>query len=92
MDVDQAFNGAEAIQKALESNYDLILMDIQMPLIDGYTATSRLRKMGLLTPIIAVTAHAMLEDRTRCLEAGCNGYMTKPLNKNLFQHTVRSYL
>ncbi len=92
VDVDQAFNGAEAIQKALERHYDLILMDIQMPLIDGYTATNRLRKMGVSTPIIAVTAHAMLEDRNRCLEAGCNGYMTKPLSKNLFQHTIRSYL
>jgi signal transduction histidine kinase/FixJ family two-component response regulator len=75
-----AENGQEALEIALQEQFDAILMDMQMPVMDGYTATSRLRAAGLKTPIIALTAHAMKGDEERCRESGCTGYLTKPVN------------
>lgn len=80
--VDSASNGLEAVQKATLHKYDIILMDIQMPGMDGLQATSTLRAQGCTTPILALTAHAMPVDRTRCLESGCNDYLSKPFKKN----------
>ena len=83
MVVDIAPNGQEALLKAKNSGpYDAILMDIQMPLMDGYEATRRIRQIkGLESiPIIAITAHAMTEERERCLEAGMNGHVAKPFD------------
>jgi signal transduction histidine kinase/CheY-like chemotaxis protein len=74
-----ACNGLEAIEKVRHGNYDLIIMDIQMPVMDGYTAARNLRASGYQKPIIALTAHAMREDQHRCLDAGCTGYLTKPI-------------
>lgn len=83
--VDIVENGQEAVEKAmaaLASNpYDLVLMDIQMPIMDGYAASKALRKSGFKSPIIALTANAMIEDRQRCLAAGCNDFMTKPIDR-----------
>jgi two-component system, sensor histidine kinase len=84
--VDLASNGKEAIEKVKKDNYDLILMDMQMPIMDGYTACARLIEDSCKVPIVALTANAMKEDRERCLQAGCKDYLSKPIHKNqLFQ-------
>jgi two-component system, sensor histidine kinase len=75
-----AENGQEALDVALREPLDAILMDMQMPLMDGYTATFRIREAGLDTPVIALTAHAMKGDEERCRESGCTGYLSKPVN------------
>jgi two-component system, sensor histidine kinase len=78
--MDFADNGYEGISKASEKNYDIILMDIQMPKMDGYEATRILRKKGFDIPIIALTAHALIEERVRCLKVGCSEHFTKPVD------------
>jgi len=78
--VETACNGEEAITKALTGSYDIILMDIQMPLIDGHEATRELRKRGYSKPIIALTAFAMKEERERCLRSGFTDHIAKPLS------------
>ncbi len=84
--VTMAMNGAEAlaaIQAADENGtpYDLLVTDMQMPVMDGYTLASTLRREGATLPIVALTAHAMAEDRKRCMDAGCNDYVSKPIDK-----------
>lgn len=84
--VELASNGKEAIEKVKKENYDLILMDMQMPIMDGYTACAQLTEESCQIPIIALTANAMKEDRDRCLQVGCKDYLSKPIHKNqLFQ-------
>ncbi len=83
--VDLAENGADAIKQALGSDYDLVLMDMQMPVLDGFDATTELRRRGYKRPIIALTAHAMREEREKSLRAGCDDHLTKPVN---FKHLV----
>jgi osomolarity two-component system sensor histidine kinase NIK1 len=80
-------NGLEALAKARERRYDVILMDVQMPIMGGFEATVLIRQYeqehGISrTPIIALTAHAMFGDRDKCIAAGMDDYLSKPLNQN----------
>ena len=78
--VEKVTNGLEAVDLALSRPFDVILMDIRMPILDGLEATRRLRHNGYNGPIIALSAHAMLEDRQRFLDAGCNDHIAKPMD------------
>jgi two-component system sensor histidine kinase/response regulator len=85
-EVDVCENGQSAVDKVTASMadrrpYDLVLMDMQMPVLDGYSATRILRDRGFEGPVLAVTAHALAGDRERCIEAGCNDYCAKPANR-----------
>ena len=75
-----AENGAEGVLQALQGDHDVVLMDLQMPLMDGYTATAKLRSTGYKRPIIALTAHAMADIRKRCVDIGFNDHLPKPIN------------
>jgi PAS domain S-box-containing protein len=90
--VDEAENGAVAVEKATSQRYDLLLMDMQMPVMDGFTATKILRDAGITVPIIAFTANVMEQDRQRCMAAGCSGFLTKPINIDLLLSTLSSLL
>jgi signal transduction histidine kinase/DNA-binding NarL/FixJ family response regulator len=87
-----ACDGVEAIKKATAEFFDLILMDIQMPNMNGYQATEALRKKGVETPIVALTAHAMEGDRQKCLDAGCDDHMAKPINRTKLLEILDRYL
>jgi PAS domain S-box-containing protein len=90
--VETAVNGQEAVDKAAVSDYDVILMDMQMPVMDGYTATSLLRERGHETPIVALTANAMRGDKERCLDAGCNHFLSKPIEIDVLLELLASLL
>jgi two-component system, sensor histidine kinase len=79
--VEVADNGQEGVKKAMIGHHDIVLMDIQMPVLDGYKATRELRNLEFDKPILALTAHALQEERERCLSAGCNDHLTKPVNR-----------
>jgi two-component system CheB/CheR fusion protein len=87
-----AENGRIAVDIATNQPFDLILMDMQMPVMDGYAATKELRNRGLTIPIIALTAHAMSDDRARCMACGCTYYLSKPIREETLLKTVGHHL
>ncbi|MBN2021348.1 MAG: response regulator [Pirellulales bacterium] len=87
-----AENGQIGVELALRQSFDLILMDMQMPVLDGYTATARLRRKGIGVPILALTAHAMKGDEEKCASAGCSGYLTKPVDPEVLVRAVAQAL
>jgi PAS domain S-box-containing protein len=87
-----ALDGQMAVDLATAQPFDLILMDMQMPVMDGYAATIELRRRGLTMPIIALTAYAMAEDRAKCLASGCNAYLSKPVDEETLLAAVNEYL
>lgn len=93
-EVIEAFNGEEGISKARSENPDLILMDISIPIIDGWEATGILKadKQTRHIPIIALTAHALASDRERAMEVGCDGYLAKPCEPRAVVAEVQRFL
>jgi len=92
-----ADNGAVGVQKVMQDMdngllFDVVLMDMQMPVMDGYEATAFLRKHGYQRPIVAVTAHALSGDREKTLKAGCDDYIAKPIDNKTLIEIIRKYL
>jgi CheY-like chemotaxis protein len=88
--VDEAKDGIECLEKIASNRYAVVLMDIQMPGLDGLETAALLRKQGLQIPVIAITAHAMKEDRDRCLQAGFNHHIAKPINRLELMDAIHS--
>jgi signal transduction histidine kinase len=88
--VELADNGLDAVEAAMDGDQDVILMDIQMPILDGHEATARLRQAGYARPIVALTAHAMRDERERALKGGFDDYLTKPLQRAALIKTLRA--
>ncbi len=92
LEVEQAENGQIAVEKSREQPFDLVLMDMQMPVMDGFTATRTMRADGLDIPIIALTANAMKDAERDVMEAGCSGMQTKPINIDELMQTLAALL
>lgn len=93
-DVDEADNAHDGIEQATHHPPDLILMDISMPDMDGLTATNKIRSIDTIaaTTVVALTANAMQGDREMILEAGCDGYISKPIDVDTFVDEINQYL
>ena len=93
-DIVVAMDGAEAIKKTEQEKPDLILMDLGMPVMDGWEATRRIKANGELKqiPVIAVTSHAMVGDEIQAREAGCDDYLPKPIDENELMRKIEKFL
>jgi len=93
-EVIEARTGEEGVELAIKDKPDLVLMDIQLPGIDGLEATKRIRESEAdgTIPIIALTSYAMTGDREKALKAGCTGYIEKPINPDTFMNEIEKYL
>jgi len=95
IEVDAVENGAEAVAAVQAGEYALVFMDCQMPVMDGYIATGKIRELGgeyATMPIVAMTAHAMIGDREKCLEAGMTEYLTKPVHVERLRMVLEHFL
>lgn len=92
VNTDQASNGKEACEKALAKKYDVVLMDIQMPVMDGFEAVKKLRELGYERAIVALTAHAMKGDKEKCISSGFDDYLCKPLNQNSLAKCLMNFV
>lgn len=97
LEVETVEDGRQAVDQALQATalgkpFDLVLMDMQMPLMDGYEAVQVLRRQGYGLPIVALTAHAMASDREKCISCGCDDYATKPINRQALLRIVSRFL
>jgi len=90
--VDVARNGVEGVRKATSSEYQAILMDLQMPEMDGFEASRQIRQRHIETPILAMTAHALESEKKRCLAAGMNDHIPKPVDPDLLYRTLSRWL
>ncbi len=102
-EVDLAANGQEALDACRRNSYDLILMDCQMPVMDGFVATQEIRKRGISLresgtddqahlPIIALTANALKGDREQCLKAGMDDFLTKPVHLETLEYVLQQWI
>ncbi len=91
-DVVIADNGRKAVDLALSQKFDVVLMDMQMPELDGYSAATELRQLNYRGAIVALTAHAMTGDREKCLVAGCTDYLTKPVSRGQLFQMLQKYV
>jgi two-component system, sensor histidine kinase and response regulator len=87
-----AIDGQQAVQKATTESFDLILMDIHMPVMNGYEATKAIRKAGLKIPILALTASVMQQDMDECIASGCDGHLQKPIDRQVLVRELAQYL
>lgn len=87
-----ALNGQEAIDIIRKQPVDLVLMDMKMPILGGIETTVKIREFDTKLPILALTAHAFESDRLAALEAGCNDYLVKPIDKNLLISTIEKFI
>lgn len=87
-----AEHGQEALELLDEQPFDLVFMDMQMPVMNGYDATRAIRRKGLTIPVVALTAHAISGDDRKCCDAGCDAYITKPIDRAKLTELLQKYL
>lgn len=91
-DTDVVYNGQEAVNSAKDNNYDVIVMDVMMPIMDGIEAVTEMRKIGINTPVILLTAKSQIDDKVEGLDAGANDYLTKPFDKKELLARIRAQI
>ena len=89
---DRAKNGQEAVEMADKAEYDIVLMDIKMPVMDGLEATKKIKEAHPNLPVVALTANAFDSDRQLALEAGCNDFLSKPVSSELCLQTIKKFV
>jgi len=87
-----ASSGTAALEMLSAETFDLILLDLQMPQMNGYSTLEELRRRGIQTPVLALTAHAFTHEKKRCLEAGFDGFISKPVSLEKFKEIIKEFL